>query len=118
MLNKLPYLEHSNMMAASIITASPVGESNKYPLYHQPIRMIPTMSPDSLFLTQSGQYFVPEIKVQLTSVNLLCRKSSNLKFSRFASESGNVVREFSFKANFSKFTKHPISGGNCTILFP
>ncbi len=51
----------------------------------------------------------------LTSLNLLCRKSRTFNCTRRSIVSGNVVNEFSLKANTFKLTKLPISSGNCCI---
>ncbi len=51
----------------------------------------------------------------LTSLNLLCRKSSTFNCTRRSIVSGRVVNEFSLKAKTFKLTKLPISGGNCCI---
>ena len=53
-----------------------------------------------------------------TSVSLLCLRSSKRNFSKFCIVSGKLVKEFSFRAKVSRLTSIPISGGNCTILFP
>ena len=58
-----------------------------------------------------------EIKF-LTSLSLLCRKSSTLSCLRLVNVSGRLCKEFSLSARVCKPVRCPSSCGNDTNLFP